>query len=148
MLPEWMELSDRGLHFIMAHEGLELVPYRDAVGVWTDGYGNTHGVIPNGPAITLDKAVEDLRRNVAASVAAVNRLVNVPLTQGQFDTLVDFDYNLGDGSFGDSTLLRLLNAGDYEGADHQFARWNQGAGRVLPGLVTRRADEVAVFEGR
>lgn len=140
-----MQTSDRGLRFIMAHEGVRTAAYDDGTGVWTIGVGHTKGVRP-GDICTMDQAMAWLREDIAEAEDAVNRLVKVPLNQHQFDALVDFDFNEGEGGLGGSTLLRLLNAGDYHGADLQFARWNQAAGRVLQGLVTRRADEAAMFE--
>ncbi|MFK9512027.1 lysozyme, partial [Escherichia coli] len=66
--------------------------------------------------------------------ARVRRIVTVPLTANQLGALVSFAYNLGTGALASSTLLRLLNAGDYKGAAAQFARWNRAGGRVLAGL--------------
>lgn len=143
-----MDLSENGIRFIERQEGLELAPYWDADGlVWTDGYGNTTGVIPNGPAITQERAEADLRRNIGWAQAAVNTLVKVPITQDQDDALVDFVFNLGATNFGGSTLLRLLNAGDYEGAAGQFGRWiHDATGAVNSDLVDRRAREAAMFQ--
>lgn len=144
-----MRTSDKGLHFIMAHEGVRLEAYPDpgtGTEPWTIGVGHTSGV-REGDTCTMDEAMAYLRQDVGVAEDAVNRLVNVALTQDQFDALVDFTFNEGAGALASSTLLRLLNAGDYAGADKQFARWNLANGRVLPGLVTRRADEAALFNG-
>jgi lysozyme len=140
-------LSDTGLQLVKVSEGCRLVPYRDSVGVWTDGYGNTHGVVPGGPPIGQAKADADLRRNLAGAEADVARLARVALTQGQFDALVSFTFNLGAGALGGSTLLRRLNAGDAAGAAAEFGKWIHAGSEVLPGLVTRRAKERALFEG-
>ncbi|MCY1458796.1 Lysozyme RrrD [compost metagenome] len=75
----------------------------------------------------------------------VERLVQVPLTGNQWDALVSFTYNLGAANLESSTLLRLLNAGDYVGAAGQFPRWNKAGGKVLPGLVRRREAERVLF---
>ena len=83
--------------------------------------------------------------DVASSVSAVNRLVTVPLTQNQFDSLVDFVYNLGEGSFAKSTLLRKLNNKDYIGASEEFQKWVFDNGKVQPGLVSRRYREKQLF---
>lgn len=144
-----MKVSDKGLHFIMAHEGVRLKAYPDpgtGGAPWTIGVGHTHDV-QEGDTCSVDGAMAFLREDCAAAESAVNRLVKVPITQDQFDALVDFVFNVGEGNFAGSTLLRLLNAGDYTGADRQFARWNLAAGRILPGLVTRRADEATLFAG-
>ena len=140
-------LSDRGLRLIKDCEGCRLTPYQDSVGIWTDGYGNTHGVVPGGPPIGPAKADADLMRNLAGAAADVARLARIALTQGQFDALVSFTFNLGAGALGGSTLLRKLNAGDAAGAAAEFGKWVHAGSEVLPGLVTRRAKERALFEG-
>ena len=142
-----MQISKAGLDLIKQFEGLYLKAYRCPAGVPTIGYGHTAGVAM-GQTITQQQADDYLRRDVRQFERAVARLVSVPLTQGQFDALVSFAFNLGEGALAQSTLLRLLNAGDYAGAAAQFDRWNKADGRVLPGLVRRRAAERALFEAR
>lgn len=142
-----MQISKAGLDLIKQFEGLYLNAYRCPAGVPTIGYGHTAGVAM-GQTITQQQADDYLRRDVRQLERAVARLVTVPLTQGQFDALVSFAFNLGEGALAQSTLLRLLNAGDYAGAAAQFDRWNKAGGRVLPGLVRRRAAERALFEAR
>ena len=142
-----MQISKDGLDLIKQFEGLYLKAYRCPAGVPTIGYGYTAGVAM-GQTITQQQADDYLRRDVRQFERAVARLVTVPLTQGQFDALVSFAFNLGEGALAQSTLLRLLNAGDYAGAAAQFDRWNKAGGRVLPGLVRRRAAERALFESR
>lgn len=140
-----MQISKAGLDLIKQFEGLYLHAYRCPAGVPTIGYGHTAGVAM-GQTITQQQADDYLRRDVRQFERAVSRLVRVPLTQGQFDALVSFTFNLGEGALAQSTLLRLLNAGDYASAAAQFDRWNKAGGRVLPGLVRRRAAERALFE--
>ena len=142
-----MQISKAGLDLIKQFEGLYLKAYRCPAGVPTIGYGHTAGVAM-GQTIAQQQADDYLRRDVRQFERAVARLVSVPLTQGQFDALVSFAFNLGEGALAQSTLLRLLNAGDYAGAAAQFERWNKAGGRVLPGLVRRRAAERALFEAR
>lgn len=142
-----MQISKAGLDLIKQFEGLYLKAYRCPAGVPTIGYGHTAGVAM-GQVITQQQADDYLRRDVRQFERAVERQVSVPLTQGQFDALVSFAFNLGEGALAQSTLLRLLNAGDYAGAAAQFDRWNKAGGRVLPGLVRRRAAERALFEAR
>jgi lysozyme len=143
-----MQYSRDGLHLTQGFETCALMPYWDEQGkVWTDGWGNTHGVVPGRP-ITQFKADADLLVNVQSAVDAVNRLVKVPLTQHQFDALVDFCFNVGAGNLEKSTLLRLLNAGDYDAADKQFALWDMAGGVHLLGLRRRRAAESALFEDK
>lgn len=141
-----MQTSQRGIDLIKSFEGLRLSAYKCPADVWTIGYGTTAGVQP-GQTITKERAEELLREDVKRFEAQVLRLVKVPLTQGQHDALVSFVYNLGAGNLSNSTLLRLLNAGDYAGAAAQFDRWNKAGGKVLAGLVRRRAAERALFEG-
>lgn len=141
--------SDAGLDLIKVSEGLETVAYPDPGNrvtgePWTIGYGHTRGV-RRGDVCTETQATEWLREDLRAAEGAVRHLVDVPLMQGQFDALARFVFNIGAGAFGNSTLLRLLNAGDAAGAAEQFKRWNRGADGPLPGLVTRRAAERALF---
>ena len=136
--------SQAGLAMTEQFEGLSLTAYQDIAGVWTNGYGNTHGVIPGG-TITLAQAQQDLASNIAGSSYVVNRVVTVPLTQGQFDACVDFVFNLGSGNFQSSTLLRKLNAKDYIGASAEFPKWNHSNGVVVEGLTRRRLAEQALF---
>lgn len=142
-----MRTSEKGLALIRQAEGLRLRAYKCPAGVWTIGYGTTAGV-KEGLVITKERAEELLREDVKRFEDQVMRLVKVRLTQGQFDALVSFIYNLGAGNLSNSTLLRLLNAGDYKGAAAQFDRWTKAGGKVLPGLVRRRAAERALFEGK
>lgn len=141
-----MKTSDTGLALIKRFEGLRLKAYRCPAGILTIGYGTTRGV-KTGQTITEARADELLREDVQAFEQAVTETVTVPLTQGQFDALVSLTYNIGPGAFRASTLLRLLNRGEYAQAAAQFDRWNRGGGKVLPGLVKRRAAERRLFEG-
>lgn len=136
--------SPAGFQLTKKFEGCSLQAYQDIAGVWTNGYGNTHGVVP-GSTITLDQAQDDLASNIRGSEYVVNRVVVVPLTQNQFDALVDFVYNLGAGNFQGSTLLRLLNSGDYVGASNEFPKWNHSGGHIIDGLTRRRLAEQALF---
>lgn len=142
-------MSDAGLALVKRFEGLETVAYPDPGNrvtgePWTIGYGHTRGV-RRGNTCTEELATAWLREDLQAAEGAVKQLVDVVLTQGQFDALVSFVFNCGAAAFGNSTLLRLLNGGDRAGAAEQFRRWNRGADGVLPGLVTRRAAERDLF---
>jgi len=95
--------------------------------------------------ITAGQAESLLRKDILWVEKAVNKLVVVPLTQNQFDALSSIVFNIGEGAFSTSTLLRLLNSKDYEGAANQFPRWNKQKGRVLNGLTKRRQEERALF---
>jgi len=139
-----MKVSNAGVDLIKRFEGVKLKAYRDSVGIPTIGYGHTHAV-KDGDVITGQQADEFLREDLAVAELAVNTNVRVPISQGQFDAMVSFVFNLGAGNFVKSTLLKKLNAGDYDGASAEFGRWVQAGGKTLPGLVKRRAAEREMF---
>lgn len=139
-----MTYGSDGLHLTESGEGCKLTAYQDQGGVWTNGYGNTHAVVP-GSAITQAQAEADLLSNIAWSVACVNKAVTTPLTQNQFDALVDFTFNVGCTAFQNSTMLKYLNAGDTDSAALQFARWDKVGGLANQGLLNRRNAELKVF---
>ena len=144
-----MQTSDKGIALIKEFEGCKLTAYQDSVGVWTIGYGWTQPVdgkpIRAGMTIKQETAERLLKTGMVSYESDVSRLVKVGLTQGQFDALVSFTYNLGALSLSTSTLLRKLNAGDYAGAADEFLRWNKAGGKVLNGLTRRREAERALF---
>lgn len=144
-----MQTSDKGIALIKQFEGCKLTAYQDSVGVWTIGYGWTKPVdgkpIRAGMTIKQETAERLLKTGLVSYESDVSRLVKVSLTQGQFDALVSFTYNLGARSLSTSTLLRKLNAGDYAGASDEFPRWNKAGGKVLNGLTRRREAERALF---
>ena len=139
----WMKVHN--IDIIKKHEGLRLEAYMPTPNdVWTIGYGHTH-TTKQGMKITAGQAESLLRKDTLWVEKAVNKLVVVPLTQNQFDALSSLVFNIGEGAFSTSTLLRLLNSGDYEGAANQFSRWNKQKGRVLNGLTRRRQEERQLF---
>lgn len=144
-----MNISKNGIELIKRFEGLELEAYPDSVGVWTIGYGWTQAVDGKkiAPGMRIDQATADrlLKCGVVQYEQGVNQLVKVRITQGQFDALVSFAYNLGLRSLSTSTLLRKLNDGDKQGAAEEFGRWVNAGGKRLDGLVTRRAAERRMF---
>ena len=144
-----MQTSDKGIALIKQFEGCKLTAYQDSVGVWTIGYGWTKPVdgkpIRAGMTIKQETAERLLKTGLVSYESDVSRLVKVGLTQGQFDALVSFTYNLGARSLSTSTLLRKLNAGDYATAADEFLRWNKAGGKVLNGLTRRREAERALF---
>lgn len=138
--------GDAGVALIKSFEGLRLEKYRDAVGKWTIGYG--HLILPNESfprALTEAEADELLRDDLGVTERSIHRLVTVDLNQNQFDALVAFTFNLGAGNLQTSTLLKLLNQGEYAQAADQFPRWNKAGGKVLAGLTRRREAERALF---
>lgn len=144
-----MQTSEKGVALIKEFEGCKLTAYQDSVGVWTIGYGWTQPVdgkpIRAGMTIKQETAERLLKTGLVSYESDVCRLVKVGLTQGQFDALVSFTYNLGGRSLSTSTLLRRLNASDYAGAADEFLRWNKAGGKVLNGLTRRREAERALF---
>lgn len=139
-----MKVSNNGINLVKRFEGLELKAYRDSVGILTIGYGHTHAV-KAGDIITGEQADAFLREDLQVAELTVNTNVKVKLTQGQFDALVSFVFNLGSGNFVKSTLIKKLNVGDYAGAADEFGKWVNAGGKKLPGLVKRRAAEREVF---
>jgi lysozyme len=126
-------------------EGDILHAYPDGNGVWTNGFGNTHGVTKDTPPITQAQAIADLKRNLLSADNDILSLVTVSLNQNMYDALVSFDYNIGPGHLRQSTTLRKLNAGDYYGAADAMLMWDEVAGKVSPGLLRRREAEKALF---
>ena len=139
------QISSAGLELIKRFEGLRLSSYRDAVGVWTIGWGHTRTARP-GMRITREEADGLLREDVARFEACVESAVGRMINQNQFDALVSFAFNVGCSALSRSTLVRKVRAGDALGAANQFARWNKAGGRVLAGLTRRRAAERELFE--
>lgn len=139
-----MRYSKQGLALTEQFEGCRLTAYLDQVGVPTIGYGHTRGV-HLGMTCTQEQAEAWLREDIALCEQDVNTHVKVPLAQGEFDALVDFAFNLGCQSLNGSTLLRLLNAGDYHGAAAEFEKWDHVGGKIVAGLLRRRQAELAEF---
>jgi lysozyme len=137
--------SDSGLKLTKGFEGLRLHAYQDLADIWTIGYGHTGPEVVPGMTITESEAEALLLADLADAVRCVNRVVTAPITQPQFDALVDFCFNAGRGSFLNSTLLRQVNLGDTQAAAAQFALWVHADGKVVPGLVRRRSAEAQLF---
>jgi lysozyme len=143
-----LQLSAAGLALIKTSEGFCATTYRDANGYPTIGYGHRISPCEKFPGgVTEEQALTLLANDVVCAQKAVCRLVRVPLTQGQFDALVDFTYNLGSARLDGSTLLRNLNAGQYAAAAQQLLRWDHAGSRVLAALSTRRKAEFALWQG-
>lgn len=140
-----LSISERGLDLIRDHEGCRLAAYKDSVGIATIGYGHTEGV-KMGDTCTQAQAELWLRRDAERAERCVNGLVTVPLTQGEFDALCSFVFNLGCERLKKSTLLRKINDSDYDGAAAEFQKWVYAGGEKLAGLVARRDAEARLFE--
>lgn len=145
-----MIVNQAAIDLIKEFEGFEPKAYRDPVGIWTIGYGTTEmagvGIDPKaGMTITQDDAERYLQLAVQKFAASVEDLIDVPVTENQFGALVSLAYNIGPSALAKSTVMKRLNAGDYQGAADAFAMWNKAGGKVLPGLTRRRAAERALF---
>jgi lysozyme len=143
------QLSEAGLALLKRCEGFREKTYLDVVGIATIGYG--HRLLPGEhfpDGIDEARGAVMLEADVCDAEAAVSRLVKVPLTQGQFDALVDFVFNLGSGRLAGSTLLRELNAGHYESAADEFLKWDHAGSKELRALKSRRESEQDLFTGK
>ncbi len=140
-----MKISDNGLAIIKRFEGCVLHAYKDAVGIWTIGYGHTGPDVT--PGLVIDQAAADalLAKDVERFEQGIGDLVSVPLTQNQFDALVSFTFNVGLGAFKKSTMRAFINDGLFEAAARQFSRWDRAGGKRLAGLTIRRAAEMSLF---
>jgi lysozyme len=141
-----MQFSDAGYDLLKKSEGFRGQAYTDLAGFATIGYGHRIGPgesFPNG--ITEATAESLLQNDVGEAEEEVTRLVKVSLTQGQFDALVDFVFNLGAGRLQNSTLLQLLNQGDYDGAAQQLLLWDHSGTKEVIGLKLRREAECQLF---
>jgi lysozyme len=149
-----MELSDKGAEDLKGSEGFRSQPYPDGEGVPTIGFGSTF--YENGTRVTLkdapitkERALQIFKVTLKQYTSAVDKNVTVPLTQNEFDALVEFTYNVGVAAFKGSTLLKLLNAGaPKDQVAAQFLRWNKDEGKVVPGLTNRRKRESTKFLGK
>jgi lysozyme len=144
-----MQVNENGLALIRKFEGFRARAYRDAVGVWTIGYGHTSMAgapqVKAGLIISRDKAAQILAKDVVMFATGVAELVKSELNDNQFSALVSFAYNVGLGNFRKSSVLSAVNREDFEAVPRRLALWSRAGGRVLPGLVKRRAAEAALF---
>lgn len=144
-----MQISFNGIMLLQDLEGFRDKAYQDSAGVWTIGFGSTrmNGIpVKEGDTCTKQEAEHQLYSDLSWAQTCVNQNVHVALRQNQFDALVCFVYNIGADAFQKSTLLKMLNLQCYDLAASEFDRWNRAGGKVIPGLVNRRAKEKAVFE--
>lgn len=140
-----MKTTSQAYSLIKSHEGCELESYLDKHDRWAIGYGVTGKGIAKGLRITQHEAELMLANRVTSLEDQVTDLVNVPLTQPQFDALVSLTYNIGIGAFSTSTLLRLLNNKQYSDAAREILKWDHSGGKTLPGLTSRRLAEFRLF---
>lgn len=139
-----MKISAKGISLIKSYEGLELEAYQCPAGVWTIGYGHTKGVRPR-MSIDEKTAEKYLLQDLGEFEKSVNTLVKVPLTDGMYDALVSFTFNLGASNLAQSTLLKKLNLRDYGNAANEFPKWINAGGKPMLGLLKRRIEERKLF---
>lgn len=139
-----LSLSLGGAGAIVAHEGLRTTAYVDPVGIVTVCAGHTK-TAKLGQVKTKAECAELLRQDTKHAETAIKRLVKVKLTQRQYDALVSFVFNVGEGNFATSTLLKRINEGRCTAASQEFLRWDKAKGKRLPGLTARREYESAEF---
>ena len=138
------KINAEGLALIKQWEGCKFEAYRDVGGVWTIGYGHTR-TAKQGMVITEAEADRLLQQDLAVFEAEVARAVDVDLTDNQFAALVSWSYNIGVGAMRRSSLIRKLNAGEYDAVPSELARWNKVQGKVVKGLSNRRAAEAGLW---
>lgn len=144
----FVKLNEKAIALIKSFEGLELKAYKDAVGVWTIGYGHTSmagepKVVP-GMTITEAEAVEILKTDLVRYECGVKAKL-AGLTDNEYGACVSLCYNIGPGAFQKSSIVKLINEGNKQGAADAFLLWNKAGGKTLKGLVRRRQAERALF---
>lgn len=142
-----MKTSNNGRNFIKSYEQLRLKAYPDpGTGgkPWTIGWGHTKGVM-QGDRITKEQAKAFFSEDLAVFELTVSSVIKRPMTQSQFDAMVSLAFNIGGSAFAGSTLVKKFNVGDVQGAADEFPKWRNSAGKVLLGLVKRRAAEREMF---
>lgn len=144
-----MKMSREALELIKRHEGLRLTAYRCPAGVWTIGYGHTSAAgkpeVKPGMTITKAEAEEIFLRDITVFADEVRPLLKTPLSANQFGACVSLAYNIGIGAFKRSSVLRFINQKRFDDAADAFLLWNKANGKILKGLVRRRAEEAALF---
>lgn len=156
-----MNMSPHGRQLLEQWEGLRLNVYNDSAGLPTIGVGHlltqserssgkitiAGEIVKYADGLTTQQADALLAQDLIPAENTVNGNVKVPLNQNQFDTLVSFTFNVGGGAFTGSTLLKLLNQGQYDQVPSQLMRWNKSGGKEVAGLTNRRANEVKLWNG-
>ena len=143
-------INERGIKMVKSFEGIALKPYLCPANVWTVGYGATVGsdggpIDPDMEPISEIEAEALLVRDLENSEGWISRLIKTALTENQFSALTSFTFNVGCGALQRSTLRMKLDRGEYLGAADEFPKWRRAGGRILAGLVRRRAAEQALF---
>ena len=148
----WREpvVNESGIRLIKASEGYSATPYMCQANVWTIGFGSTvdknyHSVTKNHPQIDVDYANDLFYRDIKVFSRSVLSDVKVLINDNQLSALTSLAYNIGQGAFRASTLLRKLNRGDFDGCSNEFWRWRRANGEISAGLVKRRKLERNLF---
>jgi lysozyme len=145
MMTDISKIGPSGLELIKSFEGWRDTAYLCPANVLTIGYGSTGPHVKAGMKITKERGTALLRADLARFEAAVTKTITVEVTQNQYDAMVSLAFNIGVAGFANSSVARRCNARDFKGAQASFALWNKGGGKVLAGLVRRRAAEAALF---
>ena len=143
-------INERGIQIVKSFEGISTKPYLCPANVWTVGYGATVGsdgrpIDPDMEPISETEAEALFLRDLESSQGWVSRLIKTALTENQYFALVSFTFNVGAGALQRSTLRMKLNREEYQVAADEFPKWRMAGGRILAGLVRRRAVERALF---
>lgn len=143
-----MKISEKGIEFIIKEEGEILTAYICPAGVWTIGVGHTGKDIKKGMKITKEQSRELLKSDLSRFEDIVNKSIRAPLKQYEFDALVSFAFNIGEGAFSKSALVNKINSSAFlKEIEAQFRRWIYGGGKILPGLKARREREIKLYKG-
>lgn len=140
-----MNTSQRGIDFIKGWEQFSSTPYQKKGDVPTIGYGHTRGVKMSDAPIDEGMAELLLKQDVLEAEKAVSELVKVKLTQQQYDALVSWTFNLGQGNLGQSTLLKKINAGEHALVPQEMTKWVYADGKPSKGLARRRVKEAELY---
>jgi len=139
-----LKINSKGIELIKEFEGVKLRSYQDEKGVWTIGFGHTHGVRPH-QSITREEAEKLLLEDLEQFEKSVFDCVKVSVSQNEFSALVCFAYNVGLGALKSSRLLHDLNQNQKLSAADEFLRWDKLGGRSCKGLLRRRSAERSLF---
>ncbi len=143
-----MKISEKGIAFLIKEEGEILTAYLCPAGVWTIGVGHTGKDIKKGMKITKEQSREFLKSDIKRFEDIVNKSIRIPLKQCEFDALVSFSFNVGEGAFSKSALVNKINSSaSLKEIETQFRRWIYGGGKVLPVLQSRREREIKLYKG-
>lgn len=140
-----MKINEKGLEIIKTCEGCRLETYKDIIGINTIGFGHTGPEVKPGLVWTQEQADNQLRQDLVKFEEGVSDQLDVDVNENQFSALVSLAYNIGQGNFNSSGLLKQVNLSNFEEAARRFSLWSKAGGKVSEGLTKRRAMEAALF---